>query len=116
MQVFAVGMPAQVRELIEAGADGVQWTSKAVDVGAAHLFATRRAELAKHLRRVRAVLQPTGFIWVSWPKRASGVATDLTESSVRELALSLKLVDVKVCAVTQVWSGLKLVIRIKDRA
>lgn len=80
-----------------------------------HLFATARTELAKHLDRLRPMLVPDGTIWVSWPKRASGVATNITEDVIREVALPLGFVDVKVCAVDETWSGLKLVIRIELR-
>ncbi len=80
-----------------------------------HLFVDRGAGLARYLGRLRARLQPAGQIWVSWPKRASGVATDLSEDVVRGAALKAGLVDVKVCAVDDVWSGLKLVIPLAQR-
>jgi len=67
---------------------------------------TRRADLAKRLERFRSALAPAGFLWVSWPKQAAKVDTDVTEGVVRELALPLGLVDIKVCAVSEVWSGL----------
>ena len=76
-----------------------------------HVFALSRASLAGDLARLRAGLSADAAIWVSWPKKASKVATDITEDTIREIALPLGLVDVKVCAVSQVWSGLKLVIR-----
>ena len=75
-----------------------------------HLFATRSDGLAKSLTRFRAAIAPDGMVWVSWPKKASGVATDLSDVVVRDLALPLGLVDIKVCAVDDVWSGLKFVI------
>lgn len=77
----------------------------------AHVFATRRARLAHELTRLRATLRPDAAVWVSWPKKASKVATDLTEDAIREIALPMGFVDIKVCAVTDVWSGLKLVVR-----
>ncbi|HET9983910.1 MAG TPA: hypothetical protein VFQ38_10000 [Longimicrobiales bacterium] len=80
-----------------------------------HAFVRERAELARRLPALRARLHPEGMLWVSWPKKASGVATDVTEDVVRELALANGLVDVKVCAVDDVWSGLKLVYRVADR-
>jgi hypothetical protein len=80
-------------------------------ITAAHLFATRRVDLAKQLSGLRNALVPSGFVWVSWPKRASKVETDITDDTIREVALPLGFVDIKVCAVTEVWSGLKLVIR-----
>jgi hypothetical protein len=76
-----------------------------------HIFAVRRAALHAALCRVLKRLRPDAAVWVSWPKKASGVATDITEDVIRELALPLTLVDVKVCAVDEVWSALKLVIR-----
>lgn len=76
-----------------------------------HCFATRKADLARALKAYRAALQPAAAIWVSWPKKASRVPTDLTEDTIRAIALPLGLVDVKVCAVSEVWSGLKLVLR-----
>jgi hypothetical protein len=71
--------------------------------------------LAEVVDRLRALLAPDGTIWVSWPKKASGVATDVTEDVVRDVALPLGLVDIKVCAVDATWSGLKLVIRKSER-
>jgi len=76
-----------------------------------HLFATKAALLKKKLAAYRAAVNPAGTIWVSWPKKAAGVPTDITEDVIREVALPMGLVDIKVCAVDAVWSGLKLVIR-----
>jgi hypothetical protein len=76
-----------------------------------HLFSTRRADLARELRRLRSALRPDAATWVSWPKKASKVPTDITEDVIREVALAMGFVDVKVCAVSDVWSGLKLVVR-----
>ena len=81
----------------------------------AHVFTPRRAELAARLGEVRRVLVPDGTILVSWPKKASKVATDITEDTVRAEAFPLGLVDVTACAVDDVWSGLKLVIRKRER-
>jgi hypothetical protein len=81
-----------------------------------HLFVTEREVLASELARLRKVLHPDAAIWVSWPKKASKVPTTVTEDVIRELALPLGWVDVKVCAVTEVWSGLKLVVRKELRA
>jgi hypothetical protein len=78
---------------------------------AVHVFATKRRPLESMLKRLRSRLDPAGFVWVSWPKKASGVNTDITEDVIRAVALPLGFVDVKVCAVTDTWSGLKLVIR-----
>jgi hypothetical protein len=74
-----------------------------------------RAELQRRLPALRGALDPAGGLWIAWPKRASGVATDVTEGVVRDLGLSAGLVDNKVCAIDQVWSGLRLVYRLRDR-
>jgi hypothetical protein len=79
------------------------------------LGATSRADLARRLPAVRRALDPAGGLWVAWPKRSSGVATDLTEDVVRELGLAAGLVDNKVCAVDTAWSALRLVVRLRDR-
>ena len=76
-----------------------------------HLFADSRGVLTQALKRLRTRIRPDAAIWVSWPKKASKVPTDITEDSIREVALPLGLVDIKVCAVSEVWSGLKLLIR-----
>jgi hypothetical protein len=76
-----------------------------------HVFSDRKANLRAQLAALRTSIRSDGAIWVSWPKQASKVPTDITEDTVRELALPLGFVDVKVCAVSDVWTGLKLVIR-----
>ena len=77
----------------------------------AHVFTAQREELSRRLRHLRDRLSPEAIIWVSWPKKASKIPTTVTEDTIRDLAFPLHLVDVKVCAVTEVWSGLKLVVR-----
>ena len=79
------------------------------------LFVKSRAELKNQFARVSRQLAPAGMLWVSWPKKSSGLPSDLDENVVRKIGLDAGLVDVKVCAVTEVWSGLKFVIRVKDR-
>lgn len=111
-RVYLSGAPAQFLETLGRLPDGVRVVPRldaATDI--AHLFETDRARLAKTLQVALPKLKPDGVIWVSWPKKASKVPTDITEDTVREVALPLGLVDVKVCAVDEVWSGLKLVIR-----
>ena len=81
----------------------------------AHLFVTKKQELGRELKGLRRLLAQDGTMWVSWPKKASGVATDITEDTVRQMCLPLGFVDLKVCAVDAVWSGLKLVIRKSER-
>jgi hypothetical protein len=107
--------PAEVRaELGEALAEcAVVKDGPALDF--AMIFSKSGAELAKEFARIEKALAPAGMLWVSWPKKSSGVATDLDENVVRGIGLDAGLVDVKVCAVTDVWSGLKFVRRVKDR-
>jgi Protein of unknown function (DUF3052) len=81
----------------------------------AMIFVKNAADLEKTFAKIARQLTPTGMIWVSWPKKTSGVATNLNENDVRRIGLKAGLVDVKVCAVNQIWSGLKFVIRVKDR-
>ena len=81
------------------------------DLEMIHLFVTTRSELARQLHKVRRLLALNGMIWVSWPKKSAGMAGHLTEDAIRAEALPLDLVDIKVCAVDGVWSGLKFVIR-----
>jgi hypothetical protein len=78
-------------------------------------FHDRRAELARRMPKLRALMEPAAGLWIAWPKRASKLPTDLTEDVVRELALANALVDNKVCAIDATWSGLRLVIRLRDR-
>ena len=80
-------------------------------IDAAHVFVTSRGELEAKLRELMPLLAPNGLIWVSWPKKASKVPTDITEDVIRDIALPMHLVDVKICSVDDIWSGLKLVIR-----
>jgi len=80
-----------------------------------HVFSDRKADLKAALETLRNTIKPSGVIWVSWPKKASKLPTDITDNTVREVALPLGLVDIKVCTVSDVWSGLKLVIRKEQR-
>jgi hypothetical protein len=80
-----------------------------------HVFTNSRSDLARNFPKLKSALKPDGIVWISWPKKSSGVKTDLDENIVRELGLKTGLVDVKVCAVDDVWSGLKFVFRLKDR-
>ena len=112
MRVWLDGMPKSVAQ--EIAAEGLQFdllASPEAPIEAAHIFVTERAELESKLRQLLPLLDTAGFIWVSWPKKASKVPTDITEDRIREVALPMGLVDVKVCAVDATWSGLKLVVR-----
>ena len=88
---------------------------RARELDAIILFADRAALLERALPGAIDALKPAGMLWVAWPKKTSGVATDLTEDVIRRLALAAGVVDVKVCAISDIWSGLKLVRRVKDR-
>lgn len=105
-------MPNSVRQEIDPAAVGLELLAvpeRPLDV--AHVFVTGRSALAEAIARLLPILAPAGFLWVSWPKKASKVPTDITEDVIREVALPTGLVDVKVCAVDETWSGLKLMIR-----
>ena len=111
-KVLCIDAPADYQSLLEPIPDGVTFTSRAdACVDLAHLFVTERGRLAKELAALRGKLRPETPVWVSWPKKASGVASSVTEDVIREVALPIGYVDVKVCAVSEVWSGLKLVVR-----
>lgn len=111
MRTWWDGMPASVAA--EIGETGITLLpSPAAPIDAAHIFVTARAEMEAKLLALRPLLGSGGFIWVSWPKRGSKVPTDITEDGIRSVILpDSDLVDVKVCAVDQVWSGLKLMVR-----
>ena len=115
-RVLTVGAPREYSSRLEPLPEGASISSRLhgkVDI--VHLFVSARKKLAKALPGAIERIAPHGMIWVSWPKKAAKVSTDVTEDTVRELALPLGLVDVKVCAVSEVWSGLKLVIRRENR-
>jgi hypothetical protein len=116
MIVYTVGAPSEYREWLGELSPGVHLrTSPPKPLTAAHVFVTRKEELRKRLSTLRKSIDPAGFVWVSWPKKSAKVATDVTEDTIRELALPQGWVDVKVCAVSDVWSGLKLVVRKSER-
>jgi len=113
--VWWEGMPESVRAEIAAEGLALQLlTAPEPAIDAAHIFVTSRATLEDAVYRLLPLLAPAGFLWVSWPKKAAQVPTDITEDVIREVALPTGLVDVKVCAVDATWSGLKLMIR-RDR-
>jgi hypothetical protein len=112
MRVWWDGMPDSVRA--EIAAEGLQLQlleAPEPPIDAAHIFVTERAVLDAKLHQLLPLLGRAGMIWVSWPKKASKVSTDITEDVIRDVALPMHLVDVKVCSVDDIWSGLKLVIR-----
>jgi hypothetical protein len=115
-RVYLDNVPDDYALLVAPLPDEVQILNKpAADLDMVHLFTDKAKDLAAKLKRFLKKIKPAGVIWVSWPKKASKWPTDITEDVIRELALPLGLVDVKVCAVDEVWSGLKLVIRVENR-
>ena len=112
MRVFLADMPASVRDEARVDRLGLELlAAPSTGIDAAHVFVTAREKLACELNALRQLIAPSGFIWVSWPKQAAKVETDVTEDVIRDVALPLGLVDVKVCAIDETWSGLKLMIR-----
>jgi hypothetical protein len=112
MRVWWDGMPDSVREEIAAAGMHLDLLdAPEAPIDAAHIFVTERSDLEAKLGQLMLSLSPAGFIWVSWPKKASKVASEVTEDTIREICLPMGLVDVKVCAVDDTWSGLKLMRR-----
>lgn len=110
--LFVRNAPASYARLVAPLPEGVRFArAPGREIDLVHVFETNRSKLAQTLRGLMGKLRPDGAIWVSWPKKASKVGTDITEDTIREIALPLGLVDIKVCAVDAVWSGLKLVLR-----
>ena len=111
-RVFLVDAPRDYLGLLEPLPSAVKFVSRAdstVDI--AHVFVTQKEELSRHLGSLRETLKPDAAVWVSWPKKAAKVPTTVTEDAIREVALPLGFVDIKVCAVSEIWSGLKFVVR-----
>ena len=116
VRVWIQAMPPDYRDWLAPLPQGVVFQRRAgADTALHHLFLSRRAQLERSLRLRRASMRPDAMIWVSWPKKASGLASEIGEDDIRAVALPLGLVDVKVCAVSEVWSGLKLVLRKEAR-
>ena len=112
MRVWFLDMPDSVRaEIDEYDLTLSEEEVPTPGLNAAHIFVTDRAEMEKQLGVLRDIIDPAGQVWVSWPKKAAGVETDITEDIIRDVALPMGFVDIKVCAVDATWSGLKLVIR-----
>lgn len=112
LTVVTINAPTNYRRLLGTIPDGATLSDRVhPDSSFVHVFVKKHSELAKSLSLLRKKIPDTGTVWVSWPKRSSGVLTDVTEDVVRAVALPLGFVDIKVCAVDQIWSGLKLVVR-----
>lgn len=111
-RVWFLAMPENVQDEIDEYALELTFIADPADgIDAAHIFVTERARLEELLTTLRNQISTDGQIWVSWPKKASQLSTDISEDTIREVCLPLRLVDTKVCAIDQTWSGLKLVIR-----
>lgn len=110
--LLTVNAPAGYEDLVRPLSPGVTFATRpSPKVDIVHLFATRKEDLAARLKSLRKALRSDAAVWVSWPKKSSKVPTTITEDVIREVALPMGFVDIKVCAVTEVWSGLKLVVR-----
>jgi hypothetical protein len=116
LKLLCINAPREYRSWLGDLPDGASLVTKASGpVEAAHVFTTEKMFLDMTLSNLRNELKQDGFVWVSWPKKASKIPTDISEDTIREIALPLGFVDIKVCAVSEVWSGLKLVIRKSER-
>jgi hypothetical protein len=115
-RVCLVDAPPEVQTELSAELSGCEIVLNGkAPLDFAMVFTKSKTTLTKEFKRIEKSLAPAGTLWVSWPKKSSGVVTDLDENIIREIGLAAGLVDVKVCAVTEVWSGLKFVRRVKDR-
>lgn len=115
-RVWLLNAPPEVHAELKASLANCETTRNGkTPIDFAMLFSKSNSSLEKDFKRVAKQLSRAGMLWVSWPKKTSGVLTDLNENVVRDIGLAAGLVDVKVCAVTEVWSGLKFVRRLKDR-
>ncbi|MFO1062747.1 MAG: hypothetical protein U0892_02585 [Pirellulales bacterium] len=116
-RLLTINAPADYAALLEPLPAEVQFESRlTLRTDIVHLFAVEKKHLETKLKRMRTKIRKDAMVWVSWPKKSSKVPTDITEDVIREVCLPLGFVDVKVCAVSEVWSGLKLVIRKELRA
>jgi len=117
MRVVTINPPAHYRALLGELPADVSFTRELrPDARFIHIFVTKRSILTRELKRCRSKIADEGIIWVSWPKKSSGAETDITEDTIRDVALPLGLVDTKVCAVDETWSGLKLMVRRENRS
>lgn len=113
--ILTFGAPDSYWDWLGSLPEGVQHAAPGERVDFIHCFGTRSEDLANRLREGKDRMKRDGLIWLSWPKKASGVRSDLDESRVRKMGLDSGLVDIKICAVDETWSGLKFVIPLKDR-
>jgi alkylation response protein AidB-like acyl-CoA dehydrogenase len=116
MRLQVIGLPLDYAVMVEDLPGGLQWAAEEeTGLDFIHLFTSNQAELEEALPHLIPRLAKSGVLWISWPKKSSGLPADLDENIVRETGLKNGMVDVKVCAVSQQWSGLKFVFRLKDR-
>jgi hypothetical protein len=114
--VVAINAPTNYRQLLDPIPEGVTFSERLkLDSSFVHLFVRKCSELAKRLPILREKIADTGTVWISWPKKAARLPTNVTEDVIRDLALPLGFVDVKVCAIDETWSGLKLMVRRENR-
>ena len=114
--IVTINAPKNYRRLLGTIPEGVTFSDRLKpDSGFVHVFMGKRSELANRLPILREKIANTGTVWVSWPKRSAGVPSDVTEDVIRAVALPLGFVDVKVCAIDETWSGLKLMVRQENR-
>lgn len=112
MDVALINPPTNYRKLLGPAAQALNFSDSAGNHAEfVHLFVTKRSDLERTIRQLRKKVADTAAVWVSWPKKSAGVQTDVTEDVIRAVALPLGFVDVKVCAVDETWSGLKLMVR-----
>jgi hypothetical protein len=116
LSVVTIDAPTNYRRLLGTIPEGVTFSDRLKpESNFVHVFVRRRSELEKKVSVLRKKIADTGTVWISWPKKSSGVSTDVTEDVVRDVALPLGFVDVKVCAIDETWSGLKLMVRRENR-
>lgn len=114
--VVVINAPINYRKLLGKLPSDVTFTNRTgANTSFVHFFTTRRSELEKQLNSLRKKIAENGLVWISWPKKSAGLSTDITEDVIRDVALPLGFVDIKVCAVDETWSGLKLMIRRENR-
>jgi hypothetical protein len=115
MRVFAMNAPPHFRGLLSDAPDDLVWLPRVAAFDCAVAFATSVSDLRTSFATLEPKLAQAGMIWIAWPKKASGVKTDVNENFVRDIGLDVGLVDIKVCAIDATWSGLKFVRRVRDR-
>ena len=115
-KVRVINAPVYYNDLLEGLPDEVEFiTNTRIPKDLIHLFVQKKTDIIKSLYSLRNELKQNGMIWVSWPKKSSGITSDITEDDIRNHAIQHNLVDIKVCAIDETWSGLKLVIPVKSR-